>query len=62
MIGSAWRKSSASNSNANCVEVRGQDDAVDVRDSKHPDGPVLSFGPDEWAAFVAGIKLGEFDL
>jgi hypothetical protein len=44
------------------VEVRGQGDAVDVRDSKNPDGPVLSFGPDEWAMFVAGVKLGEFDL
>ena len=44
------------------MEVRGQDDAVDVRDSKHPDGPMLSFGPDEWAAFVAGIGFGEFDL
>ena len=62
MISSVWRKSSASSSNSNCVEVRGQDDAVDVRDSKNPDGPVLSFGPDEWATFVAGIKLGEFDL
>jgi hypothetical protein len=62
MIGSAWRKSSASSSNANCVEVRGQGDAVDVRDSKDPDGPVLSFGPGEWATFVAEVKLGEFDL
>jgi Domain of unknown function (DUF397) len=62
MTGSAWRKSSASSSNANCVEVRGQGDVVDVRDSKNPDGPVLSFGPDEWAAFVAGVKLGEFNL
>lgn len=62
MIDSVWRKSSASSSNSNCVEVRGQDDAVDVRDSKNPDGMVLSFGPDEWATFVAGVKLGEFDL
>jgi Domain of unknown function (DUF397) len=62
MIGSAWRKSSASSSNANCVEVRGQEDAVDVRDSKHPDGPVLSFAAGEWAAFVTSVKLGEFDL
>ena len=62
MIGSEWRKSSASSSNANCVEVRGQGEAVDVRDSKNPDGPVLSFGSGEWATFVAGIKLGEFDL
>jgi Domain of unknown function (DUF397) len=63
MISSEWRKSSASSSNASCVEVRGQGDAVvDVRDSKNPDGPVLSFGPGEWATFVEGVKLGEFDL
>jgi Domain of unknown function (DUF397) len=62
MIGSAWRKSSASSSNSNCIEVRGRDDAVDVRDSKDPHGPVLSFGSGEWVAFVAAVKLGEFDL
>jgi Domain of unknown function (DUF397) len=36
-------------------------DAVVVRDSKNPDGPALTFTPDEWAAFVAGAKNGEFD-
>jgi hypothetical protein len=24
--------------------------------------PVLSFGPEEWDAFMAGTKRGEFDL
>jgi hypothetical protein len=62
MIGSQWRKSSASSSNANCVEVRGQGETVDIRDSKNPDGPVLNFGPGQWAAFLTGVKLGEFDL
>ncbi|MEV6149784.1 DUF397 domain-containing protein [Nonomuraea sp. NPDC052129] len=32
-----------------------------MRDSKDPDGPVLSFTPDEWRAFTAGVKDGEFD-
>jgi Domain of unknown function (DUF397) len=58
-----WRKSSYSgNGGGNCVEVRGQGYAVNVRDSKDPDGPVLRFGPGEWSAFVAAVKLGEFDL
>jgi hypothetical protein len=35
---------------------------VAVRDSKHPDGPKLVFAPDEWGAFTAGIKAGEFGL
>ena len=27
-----------------------------------PGGPVLTFTQQEWAAFVAGVKNGEFDL
>ena len=59
-----WRKSSWSGGNAgNCVEVaRNLPGAVAVRDSKDPDGPKLTFAPDEWVAFTAGIKTGEFDL
>jgi hypothetical protein len=34
---------------------------VAVRDSKNQRGPVLVFTPAEWAAFVAGVKDGEFD-
>jgi hypothetical protein len=30
-------------------------------DSKNPDGSVLIFSHTEWQAFVAGVKLGEFD-
>lgn len=36
-------------------------DAVVVRDSKRPDQPVLRFTTDEWAAFVSGVRAGEFD-
>jgi hypothetical protein len=59
-----WRKSSWSGGNAgDCVEVaRNLPGAVAVRDSKDPDGPKLTFTPDEWVAFTAGIKTGEFDL
>jgi Domain of unknown function (DUF397) len=59
-----WRKSSYSGSNGGaCVEVaRNLPGAVAVRDSKDPDGPKLAFAPDEWAAFTAGVKAGEFDL
>jgi Domain of unknown function (DUF397) len=57
-----WRKSTRSNGQAQCVEVAELIAAVAVRDSKNPAGPVLVFGPDEWRAFVAGAKGGEFDL
>jgi hypothetical protein len=58
-----WRKSTRSGSDGgNCVEVaelsagrRG------VRDSKNPTGPALIFTPDEWSAFMGGVKDGEFD-
>jgi hypothetical protein len=38
-----WVKSTRSGSNGQCTEVRDGGDAVDVRDSKNPDGPVLTF-------------------
>jgi hypothetical protein len=59
-----WRKSSYSGSSGgNCVEVaQFPASAIAMRDSKDPDGPQLVFTPDEWQAFVAGVKAGEFDL
>jgi hypothetical protein len=60
--GPHWVKSSLSYSNSNCVEVAdlsgGQ---VGVRHSKHTEGPVLRFTPDEWQAFLGGVHNGEFD-
>ncbi len=35
---------------------------VAVRDSKDRQGPVLTFTPAEWRAFVVGVRSGEFDL
>jgi len=57
-----WRTSSRSNGQGQCVQVARLDQAVAVRDSKDPAGPVLTFTPTEWAAFIAGAKDGEFDL
>jgi hypothetical protein len=59
-----WRKSSYSGSNGGaCVEVAVLlDGGRAVRDSKDPGGPKLAFAADEWAAFTAGVKAGEFDL
>jgi hypothetical protein len=65
-----WRKSSFSGGNGGtCVEIavipgskEGSDHVIALRDSKKPEGPVLIFTPDEWAAFTAGVMDGEFDL
>lgn len=59
-----WWKSSRSNGGGdNCVEVAETADGYAVRDSKaRGTGPELSFTRAEWAAFVEGVKLGEFDL
>jgi hypothetical protein len=55
-------KSSHSVNNA-CVEVAvTADGGRAVRDSKNPQGPVHFYTRPEWAAFVDGVKDGEFDL
>jgi hypothetical protein len=57
----AWHISSAS-SNGSCVEAgEGECGLFHVRDSKDPEGPVLSFTQGEWTAFTAGVRAGEFD-
>ncbi|GAA0968878.1 hypothetical protein GCM10009555_015030 [Acrocarpospora macrocephala] len=59
-----WRKSKRSGgSGGQCVEVATNlPDVIAVRDSKDPSGPALIFTPDEWRAFLRGVKDGEFDV
>lgn len=64
MTDARWHKSSRSSSSGNCVEVADNlDGIVAVRDTKdNGNGPILTFTPSEWKAFIAGAKDGEFDL
>jgi len=65
-----WRKSSLCKTDSPiCVEVQmvtshvdGPIVAIDVRDSKENNGPVLSFLPEEWQSFIDGVKAGDFDI
>lgn len=55
-----WQASSKC-ADKSCVQVAANPTGVRVRDSKDPDGPVLTFTPDEWQAFTTGVRDGEFD-
>jgi hypothetical protein len=56
-----WR---ARDKDQDCGEVARVDlvDLVVVRDSKSPDGPVLTFTRAEWKELLDGVKSGRFDL
>jgi hypothetical protein len=57
-----WRKSRASNPSGNCVEVAAlPDGSVAVRNSRQSDGPALVYTRAEIAAFLTGVRNGEFD-
>lgn len=60
--GTPWRKSSHSTgSEGQCVEVaalaaRPTGRMIRMRDSKNPDGPILSFSLAEWSAFLSHVR------
>jgi len=59
-LSQGWAKSSYSDPNGgNCVEARRRGvSSVQVRDSKDPGGPALSFSADAWCEFTAAIQAG----
>jgi predicted secreted Zn-dependent protease len=57
----AWRRSRRC-SNGTCVEVATDGRQIFVRDSKNSRNAVLAFTPEEWAAFVGGVREGDFDF
>ena len=58
-----WVKSSYSGDNGgNCVEVAPAFPAtIPVRDSKNPDGPVLTFAPPAWKAFLTSQLMDQME-
>ncbi|MFI2608124.1 DUF397 domain-containing protein [Kitasatospora sp. NPDC018619] len=55
-----WRKASVSAESSDCVEVRATGGLVEIRESDRPE-VVVRTTPRKWAAFVRGVKSGEFD-
>lgn len=56
-----WRKSTFSDAAANCVQIAEAGPDILVRDSKAPEQGHFKFSRQAMAAFVAGVKAGEFD-
>ncbi len=56
-----WYKSSFS-TNGNCVEVLATPERVRVRHTRDRSGPELVFTPNEWNAFLQGVRVDEFNL
>ncbi|MEU6296465.1 DUF397 domain-containing protein [Streptomyces erythrochromogenes] len=55
LTSAAWRVSSYSGGQGECVEVAGNiPGLIPVRDSKRPAG-IIGFGPHAWQAFVAHL-------
>lgn len=63
LTGAIWHKSGHSSNGGNsCVEVAvNLPGVVAVRDSKDPDGPILSFTEAEWTVFTIGVRSGHYD-
>ncbi|WP_180686995.1 DUF397 domain-containing protein [Streptomyces gossypiisoli] len=52
----AWFKSSySSNEGGACLEVATHPTAIHIRDSKTPDGPVLTVSPGTWTTFLGRL-------
>lgn len=51
-----WHKSTYSNCEGNCVEVRDGHRGADVRDTRNREAGYLSFDRAEWAALVRSLS------
>ena len=55
-----WRISRSCDSGA-CVGVARYGEFIIIGNSNDPEAPASWFTRQEWSAFIAGVKLGEFD-
>lgn len=61
---SEFRKSSYTGLGGNwaCVSVAMRKDAIAVRNTRDKKKTTLVYTPEEWKAFIKGVKDGEFDM
>jgi len=60
-VATAWIKARRSGAGNDCVEMRRNSAAVEVRDSKISTGPVLSLAPGAFGTWIGRAKNGDFD-
>lgn len=61
MVSTRWQKSSFStDAEGNCLELAPQGDEILMRESDSPE-VIVTTTPAKLAAFLAGVKAGEFD-
>lgn len=44
-----------------CIQVTDKDSTIFIRQSENPK-IIISVSKEEWSAFIAGVKNGEFDF
>ncbi|MFJ8001353.1 DUF397 domain-containing protein [Streptomyces sp. NPDC096310] len=55
-----WQKSSFSETGPQCVEIADRNGRILLRESDDPN-VITTIGRTKFAAFIAGVKAGEFD-
>lgn len=56
-----WRTSTYSSNGDDCVEVSGAVVGVNIRHSKDPNGPMISFTGQQWRQWLAELATGAID-
>jgi hypothetical protein len=56
-----WIKARSSSHDGQCVEIAATAGKIAIRDSKDPHGPILTYAPAEFNAFIHRVRGREFD-